>query len=89
MKALDGPFNRFRLSVSHTTSNGSVTESNTQALLNELAQASTFMSFRVPVLWQSNLRRFALADQTDASVIIREALKEWAERRNRNIAGFL
>ena len=66
-----------------------MTDSSTQALLNEFAKASTFMSFRLPVLWQSNLRKFALADQTDVSVIVREALKEWAERRNRNIAGFL
>jgi hypothetical protein len=69
--------------------NGYVTNQDTQALLSEFAQTSTFMSFRLPVLWQRNLKTFASADQTDASVIIREALKEWAERRNRNIAGFL
>lgn len=66
-----------------------MTDPSTQALLNEFAQASTFMSFRLPVLWQSNLRKFAFADQTDVSVIIREAIKEWAESRNRDIAGFL
>jgi hypothetical protein len=66
-----------------------VNDQDTQALLNEFAQTSTFMSFRLPVLWQRNLKTFALADQTDVSVIVREALKEWAESRNRNIAGFL
>ena len=66
-----------------------MTDPTPAELLAEFAQASTFMSFRLPVLWQSNLKRFAMADQTDSSVIIREALKEWAETRNRNIAGFL
>ena len=41
------------------------------------------------MLWLSNLKRFALADGKNDSEVIREALKEWAERRNRDIASFL
>lgn len=66
-----------------------MTELTQQALLNEFAARSTFASFRLPVLWLSNLKRFALADGKNDSEVIREALKEWAERRNRDIASFL